>query len=189
MPSFAKSSSRKPFKNPDPQAEYFSAIAAYDQQPHCHSYQTTGMPYAPNNDQPQTYHHQHSDSHSSMASSSSAGSSGNGRWLSSVKTWLSTSEPSAQAMKKQRRDTYKKHGVSRSDPHAAEKMHLPMGKVPKHATTSTSGPTPEELIFKERKQRPEFMKHTHSAHSVSSGYSSGPSSLKETNPVAPWDEQ
>lgn len=179
MPSYSKSSSRKPLKNQDLQADYFSAIAsaAYDQaEPY---YQ---MP----DDRPHTYR-QHSNSHSSMTSSSSTGS-GNSRWLSGVKNWLSTSEPSAQAMKKQRRDTYKKHGVSRSDPHAAEKMHLPMGKVPKNAITSTSGPTPEELIMKERKQRPEFMKHAQSAHSVSSGYSSGPNSLKETNPVAPWDE-
>lgn len=143
---------------------------------------------------PHGSHHRSQSSHSQSYSQTSGSSNGspklgsNTKWLSGVKSWLSTSEPSAQAMKKQRKDEYKKHGVSRNDPMAAEKLHLPMGKVPQGATTSTSGPTPEEILIKERKQRPAYMKHIRSAQSVSSGGSSGPNSLKETNVVAPWDD-
>lgn len=105
-------------------------------------------------------------------------------WLKSVKNWLAVAEPSAQAMKEQKRATYKKHGVSMKDPQAAAKMHMPVGKLPKGTTTSTSGPTPEEVLVKERQMRSSYRKHN-SAQSVSSGYSSG-QSFKETNPVAPW---
>lgn len=116
--------------------------------------------------------------------------SGSGRgktkWLSQVKNWLSVSEPSAQAMKMQKQETYKKHGVDLKDPAAAAKMHLPLGTLPRDATTSTSGPTPEKRLAKELQSRPQYLKHG-STQSVSSGSSLSTRSIREPNHVAPWD--
>lgn len=108
------------------------------------------------------------------------------KWLRSVKSWLSTSEPSAQAMKTQKRETYKKHGVDPKDPDAAAKMHMPLGTLPRGTTTSTSGPTPEKRLAKELQSRPQYLKHG-SSQSVSSGSSSSAPSFKEINHVAPWE--
>lgn len=106
------------------------------------------------------------------------------KWLGQVKNWLSVSEPSAQAMKAQKRDTYKKHGIDPKDPDAAVKMHLPLGTLPRDAITSTSGPTPEERLAKEQQNRPHYLKHG-SSQSVSSGSSSP--SIREINHIAPWE--
>ncbi|KAL7944814.1 hypothetical protein V8C42DRAFT_345931 [Trichoderma barbatum] len=114
-------------------------------------------------------------------------------WMSQVKGWLATSEPSAQAMKNQKRDTFKKHGIAFKDPQAAAKMHSPMGKVPLDAVTSTSGPTPEKAL-KEKirvKERPASgARHSRGSQSVSSSFSSLPSvkSGKGNNTIAPWAE-
>lgn len=109
------------------------------------------------------------------------------RWLKQVKSWIVTSEPSAQAMKEQKRAAYKKHGISRKDPQAAAKMHLPAGKLPKNAITSTSGPSPEEALAKERRACPAFLNQAHSSsQSVASSSSSG-RSYRESNPVTPWE--
>ncbi len=121
--------------------------------------------------------------------SSSAGGGGGDKkkWLGSLKDWLSVSEPSAQAMKTQKRDTFKKHGVDPKDPAAAAKMHLPLGTLPPGATTSTSGPTPEKRLAKELQNRPHYLKHG-STQSVSSGSSSTSApSIREINHVAPWE--
>ncbi|KAK5987313.1 hypothetical protein PT974_11438 [Cladobotryum mycophilum] len=114
-------------------------------------------------------------------------------WMSQVKSWLATSEPSAQAMKAQKKAAYKKHGIDMKDPRAAAKMHFPLGKVPADAITSTSGPTPEKAFkekVREKQNRPSYMKHSQGTHSMSSGFSSVPSvkSSRGFNPVAPWDE-
>lgn len=109
------------------------------------------------------------------------------KWLGSVNDWLSVSEPSAQAMKTQKREAFKKHGVDPKDPAAAAKMHLPLGTLPPGATTSTSGPTPEKRLAKELQSRPHHLKHG-STQSVSSGSSSTSApSIREINHVAPWE--
>lgn len=113
------------------------------------------------------------------------------RWLGHVKDWLSVSEPSAQAMKAQKRNVYQKHGIDLKDPTAAAKLHFPMGELPAGATTSTKGPTPEKALKKRAKERqlePSYMGYTHTAHahSISSGSSSTPST-KDVKMVAPWD--
>ncbi|KAM3456840.1 hypothetical protein MY3296_001498 [Beauveria thailandica] len=108
-------------------------------------------------------------------------------WLRSFKTWLSVSEPSAQAMKTQKRDAFRRAGIDPKDPAAAAKMHLPLGTLPLGATTSTSGPTPEERLARERRRRPQCRTHG-SAQSVSSGSStSAPPSIRDVNHVAPWE--
>ncbi|KAL7936825.1 hypothetical protein V8C35DRAFT_277340 [Trichoderma chlorosporum] len=113
------------------------------------------------------------------------------RWMTQVKDWLATSEPSAQAMKIKKKDAFKKHGIGLKDPQAAAKMHSPMGKVPLDAVTSTSGPTPEEAL-KEKvriKERPTSgARHGRNPQSVSSSFSSLPSirSGNGCNTTTPW---
>lgn len=117
----------------------------------------------------------------------SAGDGDKKTWLRSFKTWLSVSEPSAQAMKTQKRDAFRRAGIDPKDPAAAAKMHLPLGTLPLGATTSTSGPTPEERLARERRSRPQCRTHG-SAQSVSSGSStSAPPSIRDVNHVAPWE--
>lgn len=112
------------------------------------------------------------------------------RWFSNVKDWLSVSEPSAQALKEQKRSTYKRHGISPKDPRAAVKMHLPIEKVPEGAITSTSGPDPEKAFRKamrERKARASISGHSNASHSQSSSIYSAPTT-KELNPITPWED-
>lgn len=107
------------------------------------------------------------------------------KWLTQVKDWLSTSEPTAQAMKEQKRSTYAEHGVALDDPRAAAKMHFPMGKVPEDAITSTSGPTPEDALKHRAAQyRTRESLGAGASRAGSSGSSLRPS-LKEK--IAPWE--
>ncbi|KAF9774669.1 hypothetical protein IL306_007300 [Fusarium sp. DS 682] len=111
------------------------------------------------------------------------------RWFTQVKDWLSVSEPSAQAMKEQKRNAYRRHNIDMKDPRAAVKMHLPIGKIPDDAITSTRGPDPEKALERARQQREEARSYSglsQASHSVSSSISTVPSA-KEYNPVAPWD--
>ncbi|RSL44651.1 hypothetical protein CEP54_014594 [Fusarium duplospermum] len=116
--------------------------------------------------------------------------SGKPRWFTQVKDWLSVSEPSAQAMKEQKRNTYKRHGIDMNDPRAAAKLHLPIGKIPENAITSTSGPSPEKALKRAQQQhqqsRQSYSGHSQASHSMSSSIYSVPSA-KEFNPVTPWD--
>ncbi|CAH0019496.1 unnamed protein product [Clonostachys rhizophaga] len=109
------------------------------------------------------------------------------QWLNQIKDWLSVSEPSAQAMKEQRDKTYKKFGVDAKDPRAAAKLHLPIGKIPSGATTSTAGPAPEKALLRtmrEKRRRRSYMSLNDTSCSLSSRGSEGSS---EPNPVTPWD--
>lgn len=116
------------------------------------------------------------------------------RWMSQVKSWLATSEPSAQAMRDQKKDIFKKHGIDLKDPKAAAKLHSPMGKVPIDAVTSTSGPTPEKALKGKNGTKdvpPSYARHSRGSQSMSSGFSSVPSmkSAKISNAVTPWEEK
>lgn len=107
------------------------------------------------------------------------------KWLTQLKGWPSTAEPSAQAMKEQRRSTYAEHGIVLGDPRAAAKMHFPMGKVPEDAITSTSGPTPEEAL---RQKAAQYRTREYLGGQTSRAESSGSSlrpSLKEQ--IVPWE--
>ncbi|KAK0383338.1 hypothetical protein NLU13_9251 [Sarocladium strictum] len=108
------------------------------------------------------------------------------RWMNQVKDWLSTAEPSAQAMKEQRRSTFKKHGIAPDDPRAAAKLHVSMERVPAGATTSTSGPTPEKAL----KQRAANHRARSSLGGQGSQCGSSGSSLRPTSKdhrIAPWE--
>lgn len=109
------------------------------------------------------------------------------RWLSQVKDWLSVSEPSAVAMKEQKKMTFKKHGIDPKDPRAAAKLHLPIGKLPEGAITSTRGPSPEKALKLAQQKRESFSTFSQNSHSMSSSIFSVPTSPRETNPVAPWE--
>ncbi|KAH7133581.1 hypothetical protein EDB81DRAFT_762875 [Dactylonectria macrodidyma] len=112
------------------------------------------------------------------------------RWFSHVKDWLSVSEPSALAMKEQKKVTFKKHGIDPKDPRAAAKMHLPIGKLPEGAITSTRGPSPEKALklAKERQSRQSFSTFSQGSNSMSSSIFSVPTSPRESNLVAPWEK-
>ncbi|KAL7914752.1 hypothetical protein GGI35DRAFT_474471 [Trichoderma velutinum] len=115
------------------------------------------------------------------------------RWMSQVKNWLATNEPSAQAMRDQKKDAFKKHGIDVKDPQAAAKMHSPLGKLPLDAITSTSGPTPEKALkekFRVKERPTSGVRHSRGTQSVSSSVSSLPSvkSGKVCNTIAPWEE-
>ncbi|TLD12258.1 uncharacterized protein PgNI_04938 [Pyricularia grisea] len=69
--------------------------------------------------------------------------------LASLKEWVSTSEPSAEAWKKHTRDAHKSAGVSRKDPRATAKLHIPAARIPEDAIRpSGGGPDPEELVMR-----------------------------------------
>ncbi|KAI9172063.1 hypothetical protein HJFPF1_01555 [Paramyrothecium foliicola] len=107
------------------------------------------------------------------------------RWFTHVKEWLAVSEPSAQAMKEQKKTVYKKHGIDPSDPKAAAKLHFPMGQVPEGAVTSTRGPSPEKA-YKQKVERGRKLRQSEAGQSVPSSISSLPS-LREANPATPWE--
>jgi hypothetical protein len=92
-------------------------------------------------------------------------------------------------MKEQKKNTYRRHNIDMKDPQAAIKLHLPIGKIPDNAITSTRGPSPEKALERSRQQREETRSYSglsQASHSVSSSISTIPSA-KEYNPVTPWD--
>lgn len=127
---------------------------------------------------PYTRHHKSDTKHKGMKP----------RWMTQVKDWLSTAEPSAQAMKEQRRTTFKKHGIAPDDPQAAAKLHLSMERVPAGATTSTSGPTPEVAL----KKRAASHRARESLGGRGSQCGSSGSSLRPASKdhrIAPWEAE
>lgn len=98
-------------------------------------------------------------------------------------------EPSAQAIREQKKNIYRQHNIDMKDPQAAIKLHFPIGKIPDNAITSTRGPSPEKALERTQQQREETQSYSglsQASHSVSSSISTVPSA-KEYNPVAPWD--
>ncbi|KJZ76620.1 hypothetical protein HIM_03956 [Hirsutella minnesotensis 3608] len=109
------------------------------------------------------------------------------RWLGSIKNWLSVSEPSAQAMRTQKKTAYKKYGIDLNDPQAAAKMHLPIGKVPDGVTTSSRGPIPEKALRERTKEHTAGLSYPDRGDtgSILSGSSSA-ASVRITKEIAPW---
>jgi hypothetical protein len=128
---------------------------------------------------------------SSTGTNKSKSKTGKSKWFHQVKDWLSVSEPSAQAMKEQKKSTFRRHGIDMKDPQAAVKLHLPIEKIPENAITSTRGPSPEKAFERARQQRElaqSYSGSSQASHSVSSSISiSTAPSAKEYNPVTPWD--
>ncbi|KAI0008049.1 hypothetical protein F4779DRAFT_619046 [Xylariaceae sp. FL0662B] len=82
------------------------------------------------------------------------GKDGKSRWFSQLKDWISVSEPSSQAFKHYKKDTYRKAGIALDDPQANAKLHLPVGALPPNAIKPAGpGSDPEEIVMKRAEQR------------------------------------
>ncbi|KAI1474790.1 hypothetical protein F4774DRAFT_429531 [Daldinia eschscholtzii] len=107
---------------------------------------------------------------------------GKRRWMSQLKSWVTASEPSAQALKQYKKETYNKAHISLDDPQANAKLHLPIGTLPPNAIKPAGpGPDPEEIFLKQTEQRKK-MRHsgtgsyeTQGSKSSSSRYSTSSS--------------
>ncbi|KAI0383847.1 hypothetical protein F5Y04DRAFT_278473 [Hypomontagnella monticulosa] len=90
------------------------------------------------------------------------GKDGKHRWYSQLKGWVSVSEPSAQALKQYKKETYRKADIALDDPRANAKLHLPVGMLPREAIKpSGRGPDPEEIAMKRAEQQAEQQKMRH----------------------------
>lgn len=113
---------------------------------------------------------------------------GKNRWVSQVKDWFSTGEPSSHDWKQLKKQEFQRCGVAMDDPDASAKLHAPIGAIPEEAIKPSSGPDPEALAKKRAEQR-RLMRQTYGVRdrmsgSISSGSSS---SSREVNPIAPWE--
>lgn len=88
-----------------------------------------------------------------------------------ISSWLSTSEPSAHALKQHKKEAFQKAGISPKDVDANAKLHAPIGTIPKDAIKPAAGPSPEEVVKKKRKAREKQQKSRQG--SVASGSGSG----------------
>ncbi|KLU84188.1 hypothetical protein MAPG_03233 [Magnaporthiopsis poae ATCC 64411] len=79
--------------------------------------------------------------------SKAGGRAGRLRVLSQLKSWITVSEPSAQAFKQHQKESYNRAGVSRDDPTARTKLRAPTGSIPQDAIKpSGKGPDPEDVV-------------------------------------------
>lgn len=131
------------------------------------------------------------------------------RFWSHVKGWMTTSEPSTQALRDHKKTTFKKAGISMDDPRASARLHLPAGEIPQDAIRATGpGPDPEEVVEKKKRERQQMREalsgqgngtgcghhrgHSRShSHSTCSMTGSGGSSVRggSSRYEAPWEHQ
>jgi hypothetical protein len=112
------------------------------------------------------------DNAKKRASGDSKDSKSGGRWLSQIKDWASVSEPSTQALKQHKRETFKRAGIALDDPRAGAKLHIPVSSLPPEAIRPAGrGPDPEELLA--RKKPEERKKSRSSQHRSFTGTSNG----------------
>lgn len=91
------------------------------------------------------------------------------RWLSQLKGWVSMSEPSAQAFKQHKKETYKRAGVALDDPRANAKLHISATTLPPSAIRpSGPGPEPEEIARRKAENKRQ-LQHTGEARGMSQG--------------------
>ncbi|OLN88588.1 hypothetical protein CCHL11_01825 [Colletotrichum chlorophyti] len=113
---------------------------------------------------------------------------GKTRWVSQLKDWFNTGEPSAHDWKRMKKQEFQRHGVAMNDPEASVKLHAPIGAIPEGAIKPSSGPDPEDLVRKRAKNRKQLHQPLGSCDRVSGSISSeSSSSSKEVNPIAPWE--
>lgn len=117
-----------------------------------------------------------------------------GRWIGKVTNWVSTSEPSLDALKRHRRETYQKAGISMDDPDANAKLHVPIGEIPPDAIKPAGrGPEPEEIARRRaehrRRQMSQFLQADFdSRRSISSSSQSDqPYYYKPNETIFPYD--
>lgn len=119
--------------------------------------------------------------------------SSKGKILDKVSDWMSTSEPSLQALKRYRSDTFQRAGLSVDDPDANAKLHVPIGEIPSDAIKATGrGPEPEEIARKKAEIRRQMQSlqrpfDSRASHSSSGGRSDSQSSFKGADAIFPFD--
>ncbi|KAI1466839.1 uncharacterized protein F4812DRAFT_68283 [Daldinia caldariorum] len=100
---------------------------------------------------------------------------GKRRWMSQLKNWVTASEPSAQALKQYKKETYDKAHISLDDPQANAKLHLPIAALPQNAIKPAgSGPDPED-IFSKRTERRKRLRYSGTGSSKTQGSKSSSS--------------
>lgn len=110
---------------------------------------------------------------------------GKSNWISQLKEWVSASEPSAQALKRHKRATYKNAGIAIDDPRASAKLHLPMGTLPPDAIQPSGwGPDPEEVVMKKTEQRKKLRQSYNSSMTTSRGSRSSSSQRSLSSSIA-----
>lgn len=88
------------------------------------------------------------------AGSPGQGKEGRARWLAQIKDWFSASEPSTQAFKQHRQETFKKAGVDMNDAQAHARLHAPIGSIPDDAIKpSVPGLEPEEVAKRRAEEK------------------------------------
>lgn len=105
-------------------------------------------------------------------------------WLSQVKDWFATGEPSAQDFKQLRKQEFKKRGIHLNDPDAHAKMHAPIGQIPRTAIRTAGGPNPDKQAIRRAEQRDRQRTSSRKGASISSASSS---STKLRSSIAPWE--
>ncbi|ETS86745.1 hypothetical protein PFICI_00573 [Pestalotiopsis fici W106-1] len=82
------------------------------------------------------------------------GKESRGGWMSHIREWLSTSEPSTQALKNYKKEAFKRAGTSPDDPRATAKLHIPTATLPPEAIKpSGRGLDPEDVLRKETERK------------------------------------
>ncbi|KAK0633429.1 hypothetical protein B0T14DRAFT_68402 [Immersiella caudata] len=114
--------------------------------------------------------------------------------VTKVTSWLAMSEPSAQALKQHKKDSFAKAGIPFDDPNgeASTKLHAPIGEIPADAIKPTSSLSPEEVAKKKAAERLRRKMEAHGGRSRTSQSSSGLSmaSASAMSPKASlaWDD-
>jgi hypothetical protein len=75
--------------------------------------------------------------------------------MTKMTRWLATSEPSAQALKQHKKESFTKAGIPLHDPNgeASIKLHAPIGEIPADAIKPTSSLSPEDIARKKAAER------------------------------------
>lgn len=108
------------------------------------------------------------------------------RWLSQVKDWFGTGEPSTQDFKQLRKHEFQKRGIAPDDRDAHAKMHAPIGQIPKHAIKTAGGPNPDKEAIKRAEERA-MQAYKTPPGTAGSASSRSSSSTKLRSKVTPWE--
>ncbi|KAI8632092.1 hypothetical protein F5Y19DRAFT_472977 [Xylariaceae sp. FL1651] len=107
------------------------------------------------------------------------------RWFSQLKDWVSVSEPSTQALKDYKKETYKKAGIALDDPRANAKLHLPVGTLPPGAIKPGGrGLDPEEIVLQRAAQQKKTRQTLSTVTGTSQGSRSSASHCSSSSSVA-----
>ncbi|KAI0851402.1 hypothetical protein F5Y00DRAFT_8562 [Daldinia vernicosa] len=110
---------------------------------------------------------------------------GKRRWMSQLKSWVTVSEPSAQALKQYKKETYDKAHLSLDDPKASAKLHLPTGTLPPNAIKPAgSGSDPEEMFLKRAEQRKRMRRSGTGSYGTHQGSKSSSSRYSASSSIA-----